>query len=382
LLEPIRPLAAESVSWQEAAGRVLAKPLRADRDSPPADVSSMDGYVVRLEDLGKGELPLAGEVPIGQPAPPLPAGSALRIVTGACVPAEGAAVIPREWVEEHPDRIRLRETTTIKPGQYIRRRGENLAAGQEALPAGMLLHAPAAAALAAFGLARPHVYRQVRVSVLNTGDEILPPGAACQPWQIRDSNGPALHTLLSICPRVQLHPPQRIADDVERLGTALREGLGQSDLILLTGGVSMGEHDYVPDLVRGLGARVIFHKLPIRPGKPILAAIAPEGQVILGLPGNPVSVLVTACRFAGPAIAALSGLLPRRPVNVLLEDADDARLPLWWSRLVRRTTADAARLVPNQGSGDLVAAARSDGFIEVPPGQAGPGPWPFYAWEL
>jgi molybdopterin molybdotransferase len=387
LITPLRPLPTESVSWQDAAGRVLAEALRADRDSPPADVSSMDGYALRREDLSGRRWPVAGDILIGQLAPPLPAGSALRIVTGACVPANAAAVVPREDVEEQADQeghvgqITLR-AGSIAAGQYIRRRGENLAAAQEVLVRGTLLHAPAVAALAAFGLASPRVHQRVRASVLTTGDEVLPPDATPQPWQIRDSNGPALHALLAECPLVRPSPPRHIPDDVDRLNAALRNSLDQSELVLLTGGVSMGQRDYVPDLVRSLGARILFHRLPIRPGKPILAAIAPAGQVILGLPGNPVSVLVTACRFAGAAIRALSGLPPRRPASVLIDAPDDSRIALWWSRPAQKLTPDSVRLVPSQGSGDLVAAARSDGFVEIPPQRAGPGPWPSYSWAL
>jgi molybdopterin biosynthesis enzyme len=181
-------------------------------------------------------------------------------------------------------------------------------------------------------------------------------------------------------PHLDAASPRRGADDPDALAATARELLDRADLLLLTGGVSMGERDFVPGVLRSLGARVLFHKVPQRPGKPILAARLPDGRTILALPGNPVSVLVTARRFAIPLLDRLAGRPHEQPPYVAIERPDDARLDLWWHRIARHRAPGVADLIPGKGSGDIVAAARADGFVEVPPHQGGPGPWPFYTW--
>ncbi len=383
LLASIEPLGSETVAWSEASGRVLAEAVVADRDSPSCDVSAMDGYAVRAADLAQGVLPVVGEAAIGRPPPPLPAGRALRIFTGGPVPSDADAVVRREDTEEHPDRIRVAPDLRLAEGANIRRRGENVRAGTRVVAPGALLDPAAMTALVSFGVARARVHRRVRVGVLVTGDELREVGADVAPWELRDSNGPALRALLASRPWLALEAVERVADDLRATTDAVGALLERCDALVLTGGVSMGDHDHVPDAVRKAGAEVVFHKLPIRPGKPLLAALGPRGQVILGLPGNPVSVMVTGRRFGVPALARRAGVArAERPRPVLeLVDRDARTLGLWWYRIVERVQDGRARLVPNQGSGDLVAAARSDGFVEIPPGDAGAGPWPFWTWR-
>ncbi|MEX0886389.1 MAG: molybdopterin molybdotransferase MoeA [Phycisphaeraceae bacterium] len=385
LLDRLEPVNTETLAAHAAAGRVLAEPVRADRDSPAHDVSAMDGYAVRLADFAATQLPIAGEVITGSDPPAMPRAAALRIFTGGCVPAGADAVIRREDVDERPGHIRLRvPADTIRRGQNIRRRGENLTAGATVLDAGNPVHPAAAAALATFGHARPLVHRRVRLAALITGDELLPPTAAPEPWQLRDSNGPALHAMFAHLPWIDWQGAIHVRDALDKLTTAVRDRLASCDALLLTGGVSMGDHDHVPAAVRASGGEVIFHKLPIRPGKPLLAAVGPQGQAILGLPGNPVSVMVTARRFAAAALRQRAGFAsadPPRPV-VRLVDADDKTIPLWWHRPVRMTAPGEAELVATMGSGDVASTARSDGFIELPPDTAGKGPWPCWPWSV
>jgi molybdopterin molybdotransferase len=159
--------------------------------------------------------------------------------------------------------------------------------------------------------------------------------------------------------------------------------LAWCDAVLLTGGVSAGQYDFVPDVIAAIGGETIFHRLPLRPGAPVFGAVGPKGQAILGLPGNPVSVLVTARRLAWFALMRLAGFAeprPRVPV-VGLSNVDGKSLKDWWCRMVRLTGAGQAELVPTRGSGDVVSMGRSDGFVEVPPETTGAGPWPFYSWE-
>ena len=383
LLLRLTPVAVEEVPLEQAAGRVLAEPVVADRDSPPHDVSAMDGYAVKLADLSVLELPVAGEVAMGAVPPQWVEGTALRITTGACVPEAADAIVMREDGVERDGRIRLEAPLeSMRRGQHIRRRGENLRAGAEVLGAGYLVRSPVAGALATFGMARVRVHRRVRVALVVTGNEILPPSASPTPWQIRDANGPALEALLDGLPWVKRVPTTHAADDRATIESAIRQGFEVADLVLVTGGVSAGVHDYVPEATRRAGGEVLFHRLPIRPGKPLLGAMGPNGQGLLGLPGNPVSVLIVARWFGVAALRRLAGLGPEpeaEQVEVLGEEGK--RIKLWWFRPVRRSSAGRATLVPNRGSGDIVAASRSDGFVLLPPQAGGPGPWPFTRWH-
>lgn len=377
----------ERLPLAHAAGRVLAEPLKADRPSPAADVSAMDGYAVRLSGLSPGRRPVAAEAMIGREPPALDetAAGVVRIVTGAPVPPGADAVIKREDVRELGEAIEIGEATiaAAHPGLNIRRRGENIAAGDEVVGAGRAIDAAVAGALACFGVAEPLVFRRVRVGVLVTGDELLGPGETPSPWRLRDSNGPALAALLGPCAWAEVVGPRRAPDEPEAVRSAAAALLAECDALLVTGGVSMGDRDFVPRALEEAGAEILFHKLPQRPGKPVLGAVTRDGKPVLALPGNPVSVLVTARRMACPVLARVAGLAdPPAPSLVTVEGGSTKRLDLWWHRPVKVTGPGRARLVEGMGSGDLVSAARGDGFVELPPGETGPGPWPFYPWTI
>lgn len=386
LLSRLGPVGSEQVEAGAANGRVLAAPVEADRDSPPCDVSAMDGYAVRLEDLPAGGKPLAvaGEVLIGQEPPPLRAGMALRIYTGSAVPPEAQAVLPREDVIEHADAIELRAGLAApSPGQHIRRRGENLAGGQVACKAGVPVTPAIAGLLSGIGAVRVTVHRKVRVAVLVTGNELAEGAGAIAPWQIRDSNGPALASLFGACPWARVILRQRVGDDLAATRAAIAQALQDADALVLTGGVSMGMHDYVPEAIRAAGGTELFHKIPIRPGKPLLGAVGPAGQVILGLPGNPVSAQVTARRFAMPALRRLAGFHQSTECAPLVNvrDAEGQTIGMWWYRPIYFTGPGEVELAPNRGSGDFIGVARSDGFVEVPPRTITAGVRPFWSWS-
>ncbi len=385
MLPLVTPLGVETVDWRLAAGRILAEPIVTDRPSPPSDVSAMDGYAMRLADVATPRLAVASSVLPGRPAPSLPPDSCVRIMTGAVVPPEADLVIRREDVTENETHIAVNPAVipTLKHGLSIRRRGENAPAGAQAISAGTLITSPILSAIVSFGVAKVAVHRRVRVALLITGDELLPPESPAEPWQIRDSNGPALIALLGRCPWIEIVSHQRIADDEAQLLHAVKKAIASSDAILLTGGVSMGTHDFVPAVLREAGCSIVFHKLPIRPGNPVLGAVGPAGQPIFGLPGNPQSVMVTARRIAMPLLARRSGLSEiTPPAAVTLREHDGKSIKLAWSRPVKITAPGEATLVDTKGSGDIISAARSDGFVEIPPEQNGTGPWPFYAWSF
>jgi molybdenum cofactor synthesis domain-containing protein len=386
--EARREVGVERVALGAARGRVLAEAARADRDSPALDVSAMDGFAVRTADLRGRELPIAGvEAAIGRAAMVMIPGTAVRIVTGAPVPIGADAVIKREDVEEGETAVRFSaEASAAKAGPNIRRRGENAAVGAVVAETGGLVTSALVGVLAAVGCAEVPVRRRVRVRIITTGDELVPVAATPEAWQLRDSNGAALHALLAARAWIEVAPARHVRDEPGAIAMELRAAADEADAVFLTGGVSMGDRDFVPRVVEGLGGRVVFHKLPQRPGKPMLAAVMPtkRGSVpVLGLPGNPVSVMVTARRLGVPMLASLVGarekvdVPPRREIA----GADAGTLDLWWHRLVRDGADGRLELIGGRGSGDVVAAAGSSGFVEVPPGGSGAGPWPYYAWD-
>ncbi|MCB9838003.1 MAG: molybdopterin molybdotransferase MoeA [Phycisphaeraceae bacterium] len=384
LLERVEPVGAERCSLEASLGRVLAQDVRADRPSPACDVSAMDGYALRIADLAPGALPVAGEVFIGKAPPELPAGASLKIVTGAPIPPGADAVVQREHVGESPGRITLSPGVIAQatPGLNIRRRGENLAQDESVCDGGRRITPALAASLATFGITAPAVHRRVRVAIIVTGSEVVDPAESPDDWSLRDSHTSALRAMFGSQPWIELDEPQRIADNAETILAAATESLVGCDALICTGGVSMGDHDHVPAVIERIGAEVVFHRLSQRPGKPALGA-AIGGKPVFGLPGNPLSVLVTARRLVAPALARRAGMRsPRQPSLIQLVNDDANTLNLWRHRLVMLTSPGAAELIQTRSSGDVAGAASSDGFVEIPPGRSGAGPWPYYSWSL
>ncbi len=383
----LSPVGLETGALSQSVGRVLGEPVRADRPSPACDVSAMDGYAVRLRDLPHGRLTIAGEASIGQPPATMAAAPVvMRIFTGGPVPHGAEAVIPREQVVEHCDSIEIGAdvATEVRTGQHIRNTGENCPAGVCVVDAGTAVNVPIRASLASFGCTRVTLRRRVRVAAIVTGNEVHDAHAAVEPWQIRDNNGPTLAAMFGPLAWVQWLGCHHVHDDAAAIGRLVRQLLPRVDALLLTGGVSMGEYDHVPAVIADAGCKTIFHRLPIRPGKPVLGAVGPAGQAVLGLPGNPVSVMTTARRIAAATLRRLAGLtVTDEPTAVVeLMEPPAKTIPLHLSLPVRLCADGEAVTVASRGSGDIVAAARSDGFVELPPNASGIGPWPFYRWSM
>ncbi len=389
-------LGGERIPLGAARGRVLAEAVRADRDSPPFDHSAMDGYAVRLSDLEEGrELPVLGESRTGRAAPVMPsARGCLRIATGAPRPNGSDAVVKREDVREHLDertgevvRISIADDASPRMGDHWRLRGENARAGDALLDAGAPIDAAAAATLAACGIARPLVRPQVRLAILTTGDEVVPIDRLPQPTQIRNSNGSALAMLFASRPWIEVAQVEHVEDDLDRLERSLAEAIASHHAVVLTGGVSMGHRDLVRAAIESRGAEILFHRLPQRPGRPMLGAIAGTDArpvPVFGLPGNPLSALTTARRIVLPALAAIAGLALRPPREVTVRaEGELAPAAVWRFQLATLEADGAARLLPFRSSGDLAAAGRSDGFVEFEPNaRFEPGRrYAFFAWD-
>jgi molybdopterin molybdotransferase len=381
----LRRVGVEQIPLAKAFGRVLAESISLDRDSPAADVSAMDGYAIRSADWHSEGLPVGEVAPAGMPRRLLPEKSAIQIFTGALVPFAANRVLKREDVHEIRDDagrvLRIRPTTSpAADSNHIRKQGENALAGSLVLQADTPITSGAIATLATCGVPRVRVRRQLKIAILNTGEEVLDVSQNVEEWQIRDSNGPWLESYLSHIPWCDVTVRKTVSDDLSAVQTAI-ESVADCDCVLMTGGVSMGDADYVPDAIERANGKIVFHRIPIRPGKPVLGAYGPAGQLWAGLPGNPLSVATTLRCLILPTMETMAGLAIRRlsmPIRIV--NPDTKQLDLRWFRLVRRLANGSAELVASKGSGDVISLANSDGLIEIPPNQSGPGPWNYHPW--
>lgn len=377
VLAAVRPLPAEDVELSAVLGRVLATDAEADRDLPPFDASAMDGFAVPAGDAGT--LRIAAESRAGAPATaPLAPGTACRISTGAVVPEGTYAVVPVERTEESDGEVAVPATDA---GANIRRAGEDVRSGETVLTAGAVIGPAELAVLASLGLPNVPCAQRPRVAVLATGDELVEPGADLAPGQIRNSNayGVAAQAALIGADVVERgHVP----DEADATHAALSSALGEADVVCVTGGVSVGRHDHVKPALAALGVEERFWGVRLQPGKPTWFG-SRDGTLVFGLPGNPVSAMVTFHLFARPAVRALQGADPgirvaharageplrRNPkrdqmVRVRLEEDDDG----WVARptkaqmshvLTSMLGADALARVP-AGDGDIAAGERID----------------------
>jgi len=393
----LRVVEPERIEVSQATGRILARPILNFRDSPALDISAMDGYAFRYAELenrllrpdsdqaqaGGDCFGVTGVAAAGARRLVLSPDTAIRIFTGGVVPQGADVVIPRERCREESDRVWVTiPLDQIPLGWNIRRQGENAKQDEVGLQAGCCIDGPRMSSIVSMNReAQIDVSRKVRVTIINTGDELMGMDSPIEPWQIRDSNGPLLESMLRACPWIEWN---RVSarDDLTEIQTRLKEALDVSDAVLLTGGVSMGDTDHVPAAVRHCGAEVIFHRLAIRPGAPVLGAVGSEGQLIMGLPGNPVSVAVTFRRLGLELLDRMARRVSgRRKWKIQVAGSDSKTLGLVWYRLVQIQADGTALLLANQGSGDIRSLGLSDGFIEVPPGSLSQGMFPFYDWN-
>jgi len=370
LARAVQPLPPVSVALADALGRSLAEPVRSDIDLPTADVSAMDGYAVRHEDLAAGEaLPVTSEVAAGDVGDPLGPGSAARIFTGAPLPPGADTVVPQEQATTEDDgRVRLEPCVQGAP---VRRRGEVVAAGEEVVGAGVWVTPQLVSVMASCGASQVIVVPPPAIAVVVTGAEIVGASERPAPGRVRDSNGPLLAALAAAA-GLEIASAARAADTEEALGAALSEALAAADLVLTTGGVSVGDYDLVPQVAVALGAEVLFHRVRMKPGKPLFAARI-GSKLLLGLPGNPLAVLAGWRLFAWPAAAALAGdegAFRETPVEAQLTRAADAprsRTELRPARLRDGLGGPSVEIVPWHGSHDVAAAAQADALARFEP---------------
>jgi len=371
VLERATPLAPEMTALMTSAlGQVLALGVAADVDSPPFDKAMMDGYAVNIADLpgGFGVLRVSGQIAAGDGKPTLlHTATAIRIFTGAPIPNGADAVVMQERTCEHSGDVEVNDKSLVK-GSNILRRASEMTAGEIVVPAGTRLTPAAFGLLAAVGRTTVSAIPRPRVAIVATGDELVEPNRVPGPGQIRNSNGPMLvaqSTRAGALPRYL-----GIATDSEvALRSFVKEGLEIADVLVLAGGVSVGKLDFVPQVLTEFGVETHFHKVRMKPGKPLL--FGTKGRtLVFGLPGNPVSALVGFELFVRPALMKLAGHAVAPPAPW--------RLPLTAPLQAKhdRPTYHPAKLVgervtplPWAGSADLRGLLTANAFILLPPGE-------------
>jgi molybdopterin molybdotransferase len=370
ILERLRPLPAERVPLAQAAGRVLAEPPVALVDLPPFTSSAMDGFAVRAADT-PGTLPVVARIPAGKPAErELRSGEAMAIATGGVVPEGADAVVPIEYVVDRDNVVEILEP--VAAAASIRPRGGDVLAGETISEPGIRLGPAQLGALAAAGIAEVVCGTQPRAAVLSTGTELRSPGELLRPGELYEANGLILASqLASAGSRVERLPAAADDEDVHR--EAIARGL-EHDLLVTSGGVSVGPHDLVRRIERELGVQEVFWRVAVKPGKPILFGVR-GATLVFGLPGNPVSSLVGFELFVRPAVLALQGHgdpLPRFEPGRL--GADAKRNP-HRDELVRARTrpGDDGALMLDPLSGQeshmIVRAAGADALVLLPRGE-------------
>ena len=370
------PLATESLPLRQCVGATLREELHAERDNPPFDRVAMDGIAVSSEALQRGQTQFTIQATQAAGVPALrlePGNNAIEVMTGAILPLASDCVIPMEQYQLSGSTASLSSRVSATPFHNVHRRGTDGGAGARVLQAGTCLRPPEIAVAASTGRARLQVSRQPSFMILSTGDELIEPGEPILDHQVRRSNAYALIAALRARGFARIGNEHVLDDEpmmLERIGLHLTT----HDLLILSGGVSMGKFDLVPKVLAQLGVQQVFHKVAQRPGKPMWFGIGPRGQAVFGLPGNPVSTLVCLLRYVIPAVAEAMRSLPAPPEILALAAPVSFDFPLTYFLPVA-VEHDGwgtpwAQPRPTNGSGDFVSLTGTDGFVELPPGPA------------
>ena len=370
LLAGARPVAQiEQVDTLAAGGRVLAAAQHSAIDVPSSDNSSMDGYAVNTADVPAAgtKLPVAQRIPAGSVGVPLARGTAARIFTGAPVPPGADAIVMQELCAHEGEAVAINHVP--KPGDWIRRAGEDICRGAEILAAGTRLKPQETGLAASVGLARLPLFRRLRVGVFFTGDELVMPGQPLPEGAIYNSNRFTLRGLLELL-GCQVHDLGIVPDRLDATRAVLREAAAGNDLIVTSGGVSVGEEDHVKPAVEAEGELNLW-KIAIKPGKPL--AFGRVGKAaFIGLPGNPVSSFVTFVMLVRPFILRAQGANRTAPRALMMRAGFDWTRPDARREFLRaRIDAEGGlELFPNQSSAVLTSTAWADGLVDNPPGRA------------
>jgi len=361
----------ESVALDKAIGRVLRERVKAERDQPPFDRVMMDGIAIRYADLESGTtgFPVQSTQQAGDPAHTLDAGSCIEIMTGACLPEGADCIVPVERITVTDNAAEIESGYVAAAKQFIHARASDHEQSAELLRPGTRITAADVAIIASAGMPEVVVSKTPMIHVISTGNELVPAGEAIEPHQIRMSNGLAVIAMLndhgySNCEH------DHLADERDILAERIAKHLAEANVLILSGGVSMGKADYVPQVLTELGVEVVFHKVSQRPGLPMWFGIGPDKQAVFALPGNPVSTLVCCRQYVIPALANASAASPRNPEFAALAQDVAFRPKLTCflpAKLVSNASGTVLALpVHTNTSGDFASLTGTDGYVELP----------------
>jgi molybdopterin molybdotransferase len=367
-------LSIETRRLSQCMGRILRQEVMAERDNPPFDRVCMDGIAVDHDTLAGGARSFIVEAaqPAGAPALALQnAEHAIEVMTGTILPERASVIIPMEQYTLDRGVATLTGPVDQTPFRNVQRRGEDGASGSLMLKAGTLMGAAEIAVAASAGLGHLQVSADPRFMIISTGDELVEPGEAIEEYQVRRSNAYAMIAALRSRGFQQVGN-DHIVDDEVKLRARLSLHLVTHDVLILSGGVSMGKFDLVPKVLSQLGVRQIFHRVAQRPGKPMWFGIGPNGQAVFGLPGNPVSTLVCIIRYVVTALTVAAGAvrMPRERLALNTPITFDLPMTLFMPVTVVHDEwgRSWAKPKPTNTSGDYLSLLGTDGFIELPPG--------------
>ena len=370
ILAAVRPLDTVTVPLRQAVGRVLRQGVAAERDQPPFDRVMMDGIAIAFDDLASGKrtfeiqaMQAAGDEPLT-----LEAGKAIEIMTGAALPARADCIVPVERITVNDQDARIEANYDAEAGQFVHARGSDHEKGSELLHAGNRIDPVDVAIVASCGLAQVDVAADPAVSVISTGNELVPAGAPIENHQVRLSNGPALVAMLADHGYSQTEH-EHLEDDVAVLRDRIADHLARADVLILSGGVSMGKADYVPQVLADLGVTLDFHKISQRPGKPMWFGVGPGQQAVFALPGNPVSTLVCCRHYVIPALRHMAGTTAATPqfASLTQDVTFEPKLTNFLPARVLSNAAGQVLAIPVQTntSGDFASLHGTDGYVEL-----------------
>ena len=360
----------EVVAFDKAIGRILRQAVHAERDQPPFDRVMMDGIALRFADFDSGQrsFPIQSRQHAGDTAQTLEAGKCIEIMTGACLPDGADCIIPVERIAVRDGAAEIEDGYKAELRQHIHGRGSDHTEGTQLLRPGTRIAPADIAIIASAGMQEIEVGGLPRIRVISTGNELVPAGKPIEAHQIRESNGPAVVAMLRQEGYVDCQH-DHLVDDVAILEDRIAQHLEEADVLVLSGGVSMGKADFVPQVLQKLGVKVVFHKISQRPGKPMWFGIGPKQQAVFALPGNPVSTLVCCRHYVLPALAGASGASPGNPEFAALAQ-DVAFRPRLTCFLPVRLVSNAAGTllalpVHTNTSGDFASLSGTDGYVEL-----------------
>ena len=352
------------------SGRVLAEDIRAERDQPPFDRVTMDGIAIAFRDLAAGlrSFEVVGTQAAGAEPLAVAPTQCVEVMTGTVLPRGADTVVPIERVQRNGTVAAIAADAAVDPEQFVHRRASDHAEGSLVLRAGTRLGPPEIAVLAGAGHAAALVADLPRVAVISTGDELVDAGKPIAPHQIRSTNDRAVEASLTQH-RLGTVTRARLRDDANALAVAIDRLDSELDVLVLSGGVSMGQFDFVPSVLTELGAKLVLHKVAQRPGRPMWFGVSARGKPIFALPGNPVSTLVCATRYVLPALRHASGLAAPQPELVELTAPIEASPTLTLYTPVTLSSSERGVLLADphrtNTSGDFVTLAGTDGFVQL-----------------